>query len=238
MQKNLNEILEFVEELTKIDMSNKSIFELFTATAEELGELAREIAIKEHSFGNTYKKQDEGPKGESVDLAICALAVFFAYKGTTEEFCKTAVKKLKKWQKNQKNASKTYISKAGLEVEVSPMPAVVQKAVMEKLNGFTTVICQAWLESERGWGQRPDGFTLHLTLDDCQNFITDFNEREKERNPSGVVPDEYSRPSGEPYLIEVDKAYLKLIKGSQFGIYGQGTRAPERGAKLVYKGDS
>jgi hypothetical protein len=30
---------------------------------------------------------------------------------------------------------------------------------------------QYWEESERGWGVRPDGCSLHLTKDDCKSYI-------------------------------------------------------------------
>src|SRR4051812_43624797 len=29
-------------------------------------------------------------------------------------------------------------------------------------SNLTHAICQLWYESERGWGQRPDGFSLHI----------------------------------------------------------------------------
>jgi hypothetical protein len=33
------------------------------------------------------------------------------------------------------------------------------------------VVYQSWLESERGWGVRPDGYSLHLSLGDRKRFI-------------------------------------------------------------------
>ena len=33
------------------------------------------------------------------------------------------------------------------------------------------VVVQKWEESERGWGTRPDGFSLHLTEAYIQAFI-------------------------------------------------------------------
>jgi hypothetical protein len=46
-----------------------------------------------------------------------------------------------------------------------------------------------WLESEKGWGTRPDGYSLHPTKEACEQYIRNYwltmpNE----------VPDEYSRP--------------------------------------------
>ena len=98
---NLEEIFEFVEKLTLIDRSRKTIFELLTSTAEELGELSRELLIEEQSFGNNYKSVDEGSRAEAIDLTICALAIFFARGGTAEQFMEIAYKKLSKWERNQ-----------------------------------------------------------------------------------------------------------------------------------------
>jgi len=63
-----------------------------------------------------------------------------------------------------------------------------------------------WEESERGWGVRPDGYSLHLTPEAWTKFYAEFVRKERERNPSGIVPDEYSRPcSDNPRLVEVIK---------------------------------
>lgn len=61
------------------------------------------------------------------------------------------------------------------------------------------VFAQDWEESERGWGVRPDGVTLHLSLKDVEEHIKahwDYLPPE--------VPEEYSRPAGKPYEIEID----------------------------------
>ena len=97
----LPEVFNLIRHLTNIDMAHKSVFELLASTAEELGELARELSIEEASYGNTYKKGDEGTKAEAIDLAICAIAMFYARGGTLEEFAETATKKLAKWANNQ-----------------------------------------------------------------------------------------------------------------------------------------
>ncbi len=96
-----------IKTLAKNDLANKSIFALFASAAEELGELATELQIEENSFGNTYKKIDEGSKAESVDLTICALAIFFARGGTDGELVEIMNRKLDKWQKNQNGSAKS-----------------------------------------------------------------------------------------------------------------------------------
>lgn len=72
------QLLNKIKILTLIDLENKSGLELFASVAEEYGELARELKIEEKTFGNTYKIPDEGTKGESVDLFICAICMAFA----------------------------------------------------------------------------------------------------------------------------------------------------------------
>lgn len=56
-----------------------------------------------------------------------------------------------------------------------------------------------WTEHERGWGTRPDGHTLHSSLEEANRYIADYWDKQ----PSGFVPDEYSAPS-EPKLVHVD----------------------------------
>lgn len=78
-------ILERIEALTKIDIKHKTLIELLACPAEELGELARELKIEFKTFGNSYKKPDEGSKAESCDLFIGAACMFFATEVTKEE---------------------------------------------------------------------------------------------------------------------------------------------------------
>ena len=53
-----------------------------------------------------------------------------------------------------------------------------------------------WRESERGWGQRPDGWSLHLSVADANGYIADYWSRQP-----AVVPSEYSFPSTEPHPV-------------------------------------
>lgn len=68
-------------------------------------------------------------------------------------------------------------------------------------------ICQQWEESERGWGVRPDGFSLHLSTQDAKQYINDYWESMPDE-----IPDEYSRPSGKPYKCEIDNETHKKLK--------------------------
>jgi len=74
--------------------------------------------------------------------------------------------------------------------------------VLEATPTRIRMVCQPWEESERGWGTRPDGYTLHRSMEEHAKFIKLYWDAQ----PSGPAPDEYSRPAGKPYWCEVDKA--------------------------------
>lgn len=84
------------------------------------------------------------------------------------------------------------------------------------------VICQVWEESERGWGCRPDGFTLHLTREDRDAFVEAFWKRQKEQLGAST-PDEYTRTSGDPYKCPVNEAILAQITESENGTWSRGS---------------
>lgn len=70
------------------------------------------------------------------------------------------------------------------------------------------VIRQDWIERERGWGFRPDGYTLHLTSEDHHAFIKDYWD-----GLPDTVPSIYSSPEIKPGTVEVDeKTYRDLQK--------------------------
>lgn len=74
-------------------------------------------------------------------------------------------------------------------------------------------ICQKWEESERGWGTRPDGYTLHLNLEDMEKFIEEYWAGMPDQAPS-----EYSRPCGTPYACIVDLKTYEEIKSTKHGL--------------------
>ena len=69
---------------------------------------------------------------------------------------------------------------------------------------------QLWEESERGWGSRPDGCSLHLTLKDRDDYI---NIIYKDRTLEDV-PDEYDRIVGNPIECEISEALFEKLKNS------------------------
>lgn len=80
------------------------------------------------------------------------------------------------------------------------------------------VYCVNWTEYERGWGQRPDGHTLHASKAIADDYLKEFFGRRQ----AGPVPDEYTQP-GEPFAVEVDfETYDKVKKvGSLWGHHSQ-----------------
>lgn len=76
------------------------------------------------------------------------------------------------------------------------------------------VVKQEWTEYERGWGCRPDGFTLHLNKIKMEEFNKDYmGDRD------GPTPDVYISP-GVAEIVDVDEDVYEKIKESEFGIWG------------------
>ena len=78
------------------------------------------------------------------------------------------------------------------------------------------IVHESWLESERGWGVRPDGYSLHLSDEDRVSFIEAYWDTMPDE-----VPDEYSRPAGDPKSQAVShEDYQKLLEARHRGEYG------------------
>lgn len=85
----------------------------------------------------------------------------------------------------------------------------MEKRYGEITPGDNLVLCQKWEESERGWGTRPDGFSLHVSREALKKFIHDIYEP---RKGATAIPDEYDRPDGTPYGVDVsDEVYEELV---------------------------
>lgn len=81
---------------------------------------------------------------------------------------------------------------------------------------------QEWVESERGWGVRHDGSTVHLTLDDRNAFVAGYN---RTFNNQASAPDCYTRAEGNAKQVSVsEEAYDKLVlhkkQGSDWKRFG------------------
>lgn len=76
------------------------------------------------------------------------------------------------------------------------------------------VVVQKWEESERDWGVKPDGYSLHLNDEDRQKHINDYWDS----MPNKPIPDEYSRPRGTPYIAKVSLETFVTISESKNGL--------------------
>lgn len=100
-----------------------------------------------------------------------------------------------------------------------------------------TIAYQQWEESESDWGCRPDGFSLHLSLEDYQRYLKKYWDR----MPKSVLH-EYSRPTdaflakeGNVIEIQIDgrsALYRQLKEARRKRHYGirywqHGSRPPE-----------
>lgn len=83
------------------------------------------------------------------------------------------------------------------------------------------VVLLMWEESERGWGVRPDGYSLHLTMEDVSKFIKAYWKTMPDNPPS-----EYSRPASEPKTVLVDaKTYKEVVRSQRYhGMRGDGAK--------------
>jgi hypothetical protein len=69
------------------------------------------------------------------------------------------------------------------------------------------IILQLWEESERGWGTRPDGCSIHIDLNSQKQYIKDYY---KDRDDN--VPDVYERIIGEPIEAFIDDKLFSVIE--------------------------
>ena len=89
--------------------------------------------------------------------------------------------------------------------------------------GANTVVVQEWLESERGWGTRPDGYSLHLSEEDRKEYIAAYWEIMPDH-----APNEYSRPTGDPFLRDVEPSTITALEEARKeGVCGLRIYLPE-----------
>ena len=87
-----------------------------------------------------------------------------------------------------------------------------------KKNELRPVIYMSWEESERNWGIRPDGCSLHITENDYEKFEKDYWETMK-KTYGNRAPDEYSKPAGRPVTVSVSEKLYEKIKNSVDGLF-------------------
>ena len=93
------------------------------------------------------------------------------------------------------------------------------------------IVCQPWEESERNWGVRPDGYSLHVDMNACATFVGEFLREQRIYHLScglleNGVPDVYNRVSGVPYWVMVtidDMNALTRARGhGRQGVFREG----------------
>lgn len=86
-----------------------------------------------------------------------------------------------------------------------------------------------WEESERGWGVRPDGASLHATREDVDRYVSDYW-----RSMPSETPDEYSRPcAGEPVEVAVPQRLYDEVVASKAGVRLWQHQLPAAGIREV-----
>ncbi len=70
------------------------------------------------------------------------------------------------------------------------------------------IVVQNWEERERGWGNRPDGFTAHINMGQRDAYVAWYN---KTYNNEPSVPDEYTTVCGNPFEVDVSVALFNRI---------------------------
>ena len=96
----------------------------------------------------------------------------------------------------------------------SDIPNFGRKSRKPKKQTLKSLIYVGWEESERGWGTRPDGCSLHLSAEDYQTFFKEYAAKQPR-----YVPDEYSRPAGEPIPVKVTPEVYQRVEKSKNGIF-------------------
>lgn len=80
-------------------------------------------------------------------------------------------------------------------------------------SGEHQVLVQKWEEAERGMGTRPNGFSLHLSLDSLHKYA--IEQLKKITDPA---LDEYSKPAGTSYVAGVSDAVVQQIAKTGDGL--------------------
>lgn len=86
--------------------------------------------------------------------------------------------------------------------------------VEDEANIMHPAILVHWTESERGWGQRPDGVSLHRSKEAAAAYIEEYWDRMPPRGPKGEVPDEYTFPHDARIPVMVNgEVWIDITEG-------------------------
>jgi NTP pyrophosphatase (non-canonical NTP hydrolase) len=92
-----------LENIKRISLKEKkTLTERMLKLQEELGELAQEILINQNASGFAHKKSgQDGIIGESIDVILVALSIYFIAGGDINTLNEKLDKKCQKWQEKQ-----------------------------------------------------------------------------------------------------------------------------------------
>ena len=82
------------------------------------------------------------------------------------------------------------------------------------------IYVMTWTESEAGWGQRPDGYSLHKSPEDFKKYTDEYWSR----MPKGQTPHEYSYPDSQMNarlrIVNVDgrSKLARSVRNSKNGV--------------------
>lgn len=98
----MRDALVLIEELSHKEPKN--LLERFAKLSEECGELAQELLIAQNASGFAHKSQGaDGILGESTDIILVALSIFFKGGGSQEDLFVLLTKKCDKWRQYQRS---------------------------------------------------------------------------------------------------------------------------------------
>ncbi len=106
----MNEFFQRIKDLTDLSYAKgDDVEKVMLSTGEEFGEVATCVAV---DLGHKNKILEEPTTNECVDLAICALSIFFLSGGKLEDIVAIGNKKLTKWEEQlfQPNADGLYFN--------------------------------------------------------------------------------------------------------------------------------
>lgn len=75
---------------------------------------------------------------------------------------------------------------------------------------MNNILLQFWEESEKGWGTRPDGASIHIDNNYYLSYVNDiYNKR------GDIVPDEYDRVVGSVIEVKAKDNIFNLLESSK-----------------------
>ena len=107
MTATLQQAVQRVADLTKVDLHYQDVFVLLSKATSELGELADAINAELDTCGHANKTPDEPSHYEAIDLVICGLALYVARHGDIDDIPDIMLLKLRKWERSQQEHADT-----------------------------------------------------------------------------------------------------------------------------------